>query len=136
MSDYIGSAQIVNGLCIISDVPMISGYARQTLSGGIVIVNVTNWATKDYETHSIEVSFEWESSFVLRQINRAWGRGTPVWFRADWLHGKCVFDPSKGLYNLQHVFGAGIRRADMQYTDSDYWSGNIKLLVLDGTVNY
>lgn len=136
MADYIGGATFAHGLSIVSDVPMISGFARQTLAGEIVTVHLTSWATRDYQTHAIQVAFEWEAASVIRKLDWAWGYGRPVYFRADWLSGKCYMDPGKGVYNLRHIYGEGYRRADYNGTAADGWNGNVQLLVIEGTTYY
>ena len=131
MADYIANVTFEYPLVIVSDVPPLRGRARRCLGGDIVVVTMPRTG-KEYDALTLEVSFHWITSYQLQTLQNWWGLGRRVSFQADYVHGQAIIDPSSGIYDVQHVFGADIAVYDMRGTDSDYFDGKVKLQVLKG----
>lgn len=131
MADYIANVAFEYPLVIVSDVPPLRGRARRCLGGEIVVVTCPRTG-KEYDALTLDIAFQWITSYQLQSLQAWWSYGRRISFSADYVHGSAIIDPSTGIYDVQHVFGQDIAVYDMRGTDNDYWNGKIKLQVIKG----
>lgn len=132
-NNYIGSVNFEYPLVVLTDVPPMRGRVQRCLGGELVVVTIP-YRDKSYEAMTIDVAFEWATSYQIRWLRTWWTYAAKLSFKADYVTGRAILDPKQGIYDVKHVFGDGISMQDMAGTASDYFNGKIKLQVLTGYI--
>lgn len=129
--NHIGNVYFDYPLVIVGDVPPVSGRVTRCLGGELVVVTMPV-TSREYQVMTLDVAFEWAPAVAIQRLQALWGLGSCVTFKADYVYGSAIIDPTSGIHDLQHIFGDGIPFSSMEDTESDYFNGKVKLQVIQG----